>query len=650
MEGDASTRTSSRSSSAENTNHIAKPAHHVALSSSGSSSGRPTTGGGTSAGSTSKVKTANNATGGNGNAKNGTTTKRPSSSPKMKQFSSERMLQLLRAYAATVRPTPFANVRLPPDYKTPCGQALGAWLGAVGKVRRKGRLPPKLEEELTGLGVVWDDENAASPAANVTSTSASASASASASQGLSVVHEDSSAGRDRRHPRLPERHRSGGVHLSDVQYSTIYPWSRSGYGHGPSPAQPYRAPWAEITTDTTGRIVPSAPGSASAYQNHPQHHQEPATAKFDPNPRPPYHHPVNHHNDDDDGFFPMPDSFDDENDPDRDPDLYKTNASPPVTAAGLASAPRHPAAPSVASADPTYQQGQGPSGGLSSLAEASALLAPAGHPMRHSSSHSNKKRKRGQREPQWSAWRSANNDLLGEESEAAHTMDNHHAAGGIVRSFPTGSEPSPRLPGRGRPRCPEAEARLKHAEEPLLPDRDILRDAPWEVKYDMLREYKRRYGTANVPTAFCSNQVRLGQWLATQRQARRKGTLSDERVAMLEELGVAWKKNGMNGEPSPRVMIQQQLSPDKLLVVEPSPEKLPPDIADLTPEEEAQWAHMVGLLKKFRDREGDTIPSMYHVEDSKQLGLWLWQVKDQYRCCRLGEAYVKQLEEVGVTW
>ena len=534
---------------------------------------------------TSKVKTENNATGGNGNAKNGTATKRPSSSPKMKQFSSERMLQLLRAYAGTVRPTPFANVRLPPDYKTPCGQALGAWLRAVGKVRRKGRLPPKLEEELAGLGVVWDDAPATSTAASVTSTSASASVSASASQSLSVVHEHSSAGRDRRHPRSPERHRSGGVHLSDVHHSTIYPWFRPGYGHGPSPAQPYRAPWAEITTDTTGRIVPSAPGSASACQNHPQHHQEPATARFDPNSRPPYHHPVHHHNDDDDGFFPMPDSFDDDDGPDRDPDLYKTNASPPVTAAGLASAPRHPAAPSVASAAPTYQQGQGPPDGLSSLAEASALLAPAGHPMRHSSSHSNKKRKRGQqREPQWSAWRSANNDLLGEEPEAAHTMDNHHAAGGIVGSSPTGSEPSPRLPGRGRPRCPEAEARLKHAEEPLLPDRDILRNAPWEVKYDMLREYKRRYGTANVPTAFCSNQVRLGQWLATQRQARRKGTLGDERVAMLEELGVAWKKNGMNGEPSPRVM-QQQLSPDKLPVVEPSPEKLPPDIADLTPEE-----------------------------------------------------------------
>ena len=161
------------------------------------------------------------------------------------------------------------------------------------------------------------------------------------------------------------------------------------------------------------------------------------------------------------------------------------------------------------------------------------IAGPSDHPMYATPSHSSSnKRKRGQREPQR---RGSNNSVAGTgRSQSSNSTT-------VIRA---GSRPLPKLKGRGRPRCKRAEARLLHADEPLLPGRNIARDAPWEDKFDLLREYKRLYGTPNVPTAFCSGEVRLGQWLAAQRQARRRGTLGDERVFLMEELGVTWKKNG----------------------------------------------------------------------------------------------------------
>lgn len=217
----------------------------------------------------------------------------------------------------------------------------------------------------------------------------------------------------------------------------------------------------------------------------------------------------------------------------------------------------------------------------------------------------------------------------------------------INRSI-AGSKPLPKVKGRGRPRCKRAEARLLHADEPLLPDRNIARDAPWEDKFDLLCEYKRLYGTANVPTAFCSGQVRLGQWLAAQRQARRKGTLGDERVALLEDLGVTWRRNGPSGKNAPTVVQRKPKTHTFVMEPPPPPPEEPPPIDNLSPDEEEHWTYMLGLLKKFHDREGHLYPRSDHAEEGEQLGDWLRMMKIANRNKRLGDSYIKQLAEVGV--
>jgi len=58
----------------------------------------------------------------------------------------------------------------------------------------------------------------------------------------------------------------------------------------------------------------------------------------------------------------------------------------------------------------------------------------------------------------------------------------------------------------------------------------------WPVMYERLIEYKEREGCWP-----CAAEGRLGSWCNTQRIARKKGTLSDEYISRLEDIGFEWE-------------------------------------------------------------------------------------------------------------
>jgi hypothetical protein len=64
-----------------------------------------------------------------------------------------------------------------------------------------------------------------------------------------------------------------------------------------------------------------------------------------------------------------------------------------------------------------------------------------------------------------------------------------------------------------------------------------LKTAAWEQKLAELLAYKKINGHCNVP----QSKVPLGAWCGTQRQDRKKGRLSSERIAQLDALGFCWQ-------------------------------------------------------------------------------------------------------------
>ena len=62
----------------------------------------------------------------------------------------------------------------------------------------------------------------------------------------------------------------------------------------------------------------------------------------------------------------------------------------------------------------------------------------------------------------------------------------------------------------------------------------------WDQMYSALVEYKKVHGHCNVST-LSKEYLRLGNWVRTQRGRRRKGTLGNEQIQRLEQIGFAWE-------------------------------------------------------------------------------------------------------------
>jgi hypothetical protein len=81
-----------------------------------------------------------------------------------------------------------------------------------------------------------------------------------------------------------------------------------------------------------------------------------------------------------------------------------------------------------------------------------------------------------------------------------------------------------------------------HRLEALSGWRWNLYDAAWEEGFARLWTFAEREGHARVPQSYRDDGYQLGNWVINQRQFRRRGKLSDERVRRLEALpGWAWE-------------------------------------------------------------------------------------------------------------
>lgn len=135
----------------------------------------------------------------------------------------------------------------------------------------------------------------------------------------------------------------------------------------------------------------------------------------------------------------------------------------------------------------------------------------------------------------------------------------------------------------------------------------------WDPKEDteeelfaQLKRFVAEAGHCNVPEThplFGS----VGQWLTAQRMAKRKGTLSPDRVAKLEALGVSWDPH-----------------------------------ADA-------WEKRFEALRHFHSREGNCDPPPSHRKD---IGLYAWLVKQRvdYRRGVLSPVRAAKLEQLGIVW
>ena len=69
-------------------------------------------------------------------------------------------------------------------------------------------------------------------------------------------------------------------------------------------------------------------------------------------------------------------------------------------------------------------------------------------------------------------------------------------------------------------------------------------EARWQRMYQLVAAYAQRHGDLRIPHDYVTEEhVRLGSWLAHQRELYRKQALTPQRVNRLEQLGICWAPN-----------------------------------------------------------------------------------------------------------
>lgn len=144
----------------------------------------------------------------------------------------------------------------------------------------------------------------------------------------------------------------------------------------------------------------------------------------------------------------------------------------------------------------------------------------------------------------------------------------------------------------------------------------------WEEKFEIAKAYFQHYGNLEVPRIFSTkngydfdlgdDSIRLGKWINTQRTKYKNGELSEERIKLLESIGMLW---------TPRLSI---------------------------------WEFYFKLAVDYYKQHGNLDMShSYSIkigEEVINLGLWLHNQRHFYKTYNLSKEKIQLLESIGMKW
>ena len=142
----------------------------------------------------------------------------------------------------------------------------------------------------------------------------------------------------------------------------------------------------------------------------------------------------------------------------------------------------------------------------------------------------------------------------------------------------------------------------------------------WLNYYKILKKYYIKNGNiacrVDYRETIDNETYYLGKWLKNQKDYYKKGSLSKEKIELLELIGICWNNN------------EDKLSPD--------------------------WLYMYSLAKKFYLENGHLyINSKYIIFDNNRiitLGTWIVSQRKKRRKSLLSEKKIDLLNEIGMFW
>lgn len=135
-------------------------------------------------------------------------------------------------------------------------------------------------------------------------------------------------------------------------------------------------------------------------------------------------------------------------------------------------------------------------------------------------------------------------------------------------------------------------------------------DESWMNFYNELLKYYNSNGNINIPAKYVtSDGIKLGNWLKKQKEIYSRARLSEDRIILLEKLGISWNY-----------------------------------LEDL-------WNSNYKYLKSYYKEKGNIdVPQFFKTDDGFKLGSWLEQQRTAYKAGFLSLRRKKLLNELGIKW
>ena len=137
----------------------------------------------------------------------------------------------------------------------------------------------------------------------------------------------------------------------------------------------------------------------------------------------------------------------------------------------------------------------------------------------------------------------------------------------------------------------------------------------WNMGFEYAKAYYELNGNIHVPEGFLTEDgYNLGNWVKTQRRNYKKNELLPEQIEKLESIEMIWK-------------------------------------AGKSKSEQLTWDEWYELARAYYEEKGDLhVPSKYTTKDGYGLGKWIITQREKYKCDKLTQEQMEQLESIGMKW
>ena len=208
---------------------------------------------------------------------------------------------------------------------------------------------------------------------------------------------------------------------------------------------------------------------------------------------------------------------------------------------------------------------------------------------------------------------------------------------------------------------------------------DSVNDRTWMLFFELAKEYYQRHGNLNINAKYeTEDGLKLGTWISSQRYSYSNGNLSDERIALLESIGMSWQRDisrweegflhagvyfennaslnpsadyvSDDGFPLGRWVTVQRRKYQAGTLTQSRISQLEKLTIDWNPSE-ALWQEGYQNALEYCKAYGNLyVPAAFVTESGYKLGAWLNNQRTKYKTGKLSKEHTEILEKIGMTW